>query len=227
MTTVTTVANLKGGVGKSTTTIHLATAAQMAGVSTVIIDIDPDQQAAARWGDSRSAAHPPVLSAVYSRLPQSIAEAERGGAELVLIDTAAFEQKILTAAVRLAHLVLIPCRPTAQDVQYLTATTDIVAAHQKPAAIVLNQVEPRLPETEQARTLITKLGLALSPIYLSKAVAYQRAIAAGLGVTEFEPTGKAAQEILSLLDWMSRLLYLSLTTSVDKSNKTPRRSSNA
>ena len=227
MTTVTTVANLKGGVGKSTTAIHLATAAQMAGISTVIIDIDPDQQAAAKWGDSRTAAQPPVLSAVYSRLPQSIAEAERGGAELVLIDTAAFEQKILTAAVQVAHLVLIPCRPTAQDVQYLTATTDIVAAHQKPAAIVLNQVEPRLPETEQARTLITKLGLALSPMYLSKAVAYQRAIAAGLGVTEFEPTGKAAQEILSLLDWMSRLLYLSLITSVDKSNKTPRRSSNA
>ena len=92
---------------------------------------------------------------------------------------------------------------------------------------MLNQVEPRLPETEQARTLITKLGLALSPMYLSKAVAYQRAIAAGLGVTEFEPAGKAAQEVLSLLDWMSRLLYLSLTTPVDKSNKTPRRSSNA
>ncbi len=227
MATVTTVANLKGGVGKTTATIHLATAAQMAGISTMIIDIDPDQQAAAKWGDSRTAAHPSVLSAVYSRLPQSIAEAERGGAELVLIDTAAFEQKILTAAVQVAHLILIPCRPTAQDVQYLTATTDIVAAHQKPAAIMLNQVEPRLPETEQARALITKLGLALSPMYLSKAVAYQRAIAAGLGVTEFEPTGKAAQEILSLLDWISRLLYLSLTTPEDKSNKTPRRSSNA
>lgn len=227
MTTVTAVANLKGGVGKSTTAIHLATAAQMAGIPTTIIDIDPDQQAAAKWSDSRSAARPPVLSAVYSRLPQSIAEAERGGAELIFIDTAAFEQKILTASVHVADLILIPCRPTVQDVQYLTATTDIVAIHQKPAAIVLNQVEPRLPETEQARALITKLGMALSPMYLSKAVAYQRAIAAGLGVTEFEPAGKAAQEILSLLDWISRLLYLSPTTLVDQSNETTRRSSNA
>lgn len=227
MTTVTTVANLKGGVGKSTTTIHLATAAQMAGIPTAIIDIDPDQQAVAKWSDSREAVRPPVLSAVWSRLPQSIAEAERGGAELIFIDTAAFEQKILTAAVQVAKLILIPCRPTAQDVQYLTATTDLVALYQKPAAIVLNQVEPRLPETEQARALITKLGLALAPIYLSKAVAYQRAIAAGLGVTEFEPTGKAAQEVLSFLDWMSRLLYLSHITLIDKSNETTRRSSNA
>lgn len=227
MTTITTVANLKGGVGKSTTTIHLATAAQMAGIPTAIIDLDPDQQAAAKWSDSRTAPRPSVLSAVYSRLPHSIAEAERGGSELIFIDTAAFEQKILTASVQVAHLILIPCRPTAQDVQYLTATTDLVATYQKPAAIVLNQVEPRLPETEQARALIAKLGLALSPLYLSKAVAYQRAIAAGLGVTEFEPTGKAAQEILSLLDWMSRLLYLSPTVSVDQSHETTRRSSNA
>lgn len=227
MTTVTTVANLKGGTGKSTITIHLATAAQMTGIPTTILDIDPDQQAAAKWSDSRTTGHPPVLSAVYSRLPQSIAEAERSGAELVFIDTAAFEQKILAAAIQVAHLILIPCRPTAQDVQYLTATTDLVAAHQKPAAIVLNQVEPRLPETEQARALITKLGLALSPIYLSKAVAYQRAIAAGLGVTEFEPTSKAAQEVLSLLDWISRLLHLSASILVDKLNETMRQSSNS
>ena len=227
MTTVTTVANLKGGVGKSTTTIHLATAAQVSGIQTAIIDIDPDQQAAAKWGDSRTAERPQVFSAVYSRLSQSIAEAERNGVELIFIDTAAVEQKILTAAIKEAHLILIPCRPTAQDVQYLTATTDIVALHQKPAAVVLNQVEPRLPETEQARTLITKLGLSLSPMYLSKAVAYQRAIAAGLGVTEFEPTGKAAQEILSLLDWISRLLHLSTYKLIDKSNKPSRRSSHA
>jgi hypothetical protein len=45
-------------------------------------------------------------------------------------------------------------------------------------------------------------------MHLSKAFAYQRAIAAGLGVTEYEPTGKASQEILSLLYWISRLLYL-------------------
>jgi len=225
MATVITVANLKGGVGKSTTTINLATAAQIAGIQTAIIDLDPDQQAAARWSDSRTAGHPPVLSAVHSRVPQSIAEAERNGAKLIVIDTAAFEQKILTAAVRVADLILIPCRPTAQDVQYITATTDIVAAHQKPAAIVLNQVEPRLPETEQARALIASLGLSLSPVSLSKAVAYQRAIAAGLGVTEYEPSGKAAQEILSLLDWISGLLYLSTSIAVEQPNKTKRQTS--
>ena len=68
------------------------------------------------------------------------------------------------------------------------------AARQKPTAVVLNAVEPHLKETEQARAFITnKASLALAPGYFSKAVAYHRAITAGLGVTEFEPTGKAAQ----------------------------------
>jgi chromosome partitioning protein len=209
MPAVVTVANLKGGAGKSTAAIHLASAAQAAGIQTAIIDADPDQQAAAKWGDSRPARPPAVLSAVHSRLPQAIAEAGRGGAGLVLIDTAAFEQKILAAAVREAALVLIPCRPTAQDVQYLAATADIVAAHRKPAAVVLNQVEPRLAETGQSRALIARIGLPLSPVSLSKAVAYQRAIAAGLGVTEYEPAGKAAREVLALLEWISGLLRLS------------------
>jgi chromosome partitioning protein len=67
----------------------------------------------------------------------------------------------------------------------------------KPAAVVLNAVEPQLRETEQAQAFIAKAGIALAPVYLSKAVAYHRAITAGLGVTEFEPAGKAAQEVLT------------------------------
>ncbi len=217
MSKIIAVANKKGGAGKSTLTINLAAAAAAAQVATAIIDLDPDQQAAAKWRDSRSADQPIVLSAVYSRLPQAVTDAEHKGAELILIDTPALVESIITAAVAVADLVLIPCRTTGQDIQYLTSTIDIVATRQKPAAVVLNSVESRLPETEQAISLLQGLGVAIAPHHLSKAVAYHRAITAGMGVTELEPTGKAAQEILSLLAWISRLLYLSTDAEVDKS----------
>lgn len=209
------VANLKGGVGKSTTTINLAAAAEMAGIRTAIIDIDSEQQAAARWKDARTAERPPVVSAVHTRLPQSVAALERAGAELIFIDCPAFTPAFTAEAVKVADLVLIPCRATVQDIQFLTTTVEIAAAREKPTAIVLNAIEPQIKETDEASAFITKAGFALAPVYLSKAVAYHRAITAGLGVTEFEPTGKAAQEILTLLEWISRLLYLSTSIHID------------
>lgn len=214
------VANLKGGVGKSTTTINLATGAEGLGIRTAIVDIDPEQQAAARWKDSRPAARPEVFSAVHSRLLQSIAQAEATGADLILIDCPAFVQAMTTEAVKVAGLVLIPCRTTVQDLQFITTTSEIAATHRKPTAVVLNAVEPHIKEYEEARGFITrKAGLTLAPVALSKAVAYHRAITAGLGVTEFEPSGKAAQEVLLILNWISRLLDLSRVTPVEDATR--------
>ena len=212
---IVAVANLKGGAGKSTTTCNVAAAAEGAGIRTAIIDIDPEQQAAARWKDGRATERPTVHSAVYTRIPQAISEAEEKGAELILIDCPALATAITTEAVKVADLILVPCRTTVQDVQFLTTTAAIAAAHQKPTAVVLNAVELQIKETEEARAFITNAGLALAPVFLSKAVAYHRAITAGLGVTEFEPNGKAAQETLHLLGWMSRLLDLPHDTQLE------------
>jgi chromosome partitioning protein len=194
------LANLKGGAGKSITTINLAVVAERRGIRTAIIDIDPEQQASARWKDGRSIPRPEVLSAVYTRLPQSVTHAERAEAQLILIDCPALVPTITAEAVKIADLVLIPCRTTVQDLQFLPTTIGIAADKQKPAVVLLNAVETQLKETEQARTFIESKRFALAPVYLSKAVAYHRSITAGLGVTEFEPNGKAAQEALSLLN---------------------------
>jgi chromosome partitioning protein len=204
------VANLKGGAGKSTVTINLSVATQMAGLETAIIDIDPEQQAAARWKDERSEKRPPtVVSAVHTRLAQTIMEQERKGARLIFIDCPAFDNGITSRAIEAAHLVLIPCRTTVQDLQYVKTTVDIAADKRKPTVVFLNSVEAQIRETDETRRYFEKEGIAVAPVFLSKAVALHRAIAAAQGVTEYEPAGKAAQEVLAILEWMSRLLDLS------------------
>ena len=75
------------GAGKTTLALHIATAAEAAGLSAAIIDLDP-QASAAGWGDSRQGEAPVVVALPHTRLPQGLQAATDGGAELVVIDTA-------------------------------------------------------------------------------------------------------------------------------------------
>ena len=146
--------------------------------------------------------------------------------ELVFIDTAAHAEAILGAALDAADFVLIPCRATAIDMQHLAVTGQLVAQRGKPAAVVFNAINERLAEVDQARRAASNMGLTVAPVAISNLVAYSRALTASQGVTEFEPTGKAAQEILALLEWISSILYLSNSRLSDKSSEARGRSRN-
>ena len=54
---VIAIINQKGGVGKTTLAIHLATAFAAAGRNTLLLDIDP-QVSAAEWKDARAGENP-------------------------------------------------------------------------------------------------------------------------------------------------------------------------
>ena len=207
MTKIIAVVSLKGGAGKTSCAIHLAVAAQASGVSTAIFDLD-EQQASAKWSDARFAQtknkQPVVHSIIHSRLEQEIEKAQ--GTELIILDTAGFERKVADSAIKVADLALVPVRPSIQDVQYLSTTTDLIKYHQKPLLVVLNHIEPRLPENDEARAIIAKLGLPVWSGQLSKAVNYQRPLIGGLRVSEFAVDCKASQEILDLWEHLRKRL---------------------
>jgi len=204
MALIVAMASLKGGTGKTTVGLNLAVAAEEAGLQTVVVDVDP-QQASAKWGDLRAMTGKPttVISAMAARLPQTIESIVRLGAELVIIDTAAHAEGILVSTIDLADLVLIPCRPTIVDLQYLATTVQLTALRRKTAAVVLNSVAVRTIDRGQAEGAIVDMGVNLMPVGISNLVAYARAITVGQGVTEFEPNGKAAAEMRALFDELS------------------------
>src|SRR5580698_10283646 len=77
----------KGGAGKTTLAVHLATAAAVAGHSAALIDLDP-QATAASWGDRREALAPEVISGQATRLPALLKTAGDNGAGFLVLDTA-------------------------------------------------------------------------------------------------------------------------------------------
>src|SRR6516162_6805684 len=107
---VLAILSQKGGAGKTTLALHLAVEAQRLGLTTAVIDLDP-QASAASWGDGRQQESPVVVSAQASRLNQVLSAAKEADARLAIIDTAPHSESAALAAAREADLILIPCRP--------------------------------------------------------------------------------------------------------------------
>ena len=192
----------KGGAGKTTLTLHLAIAAQLAQQIPVVIDLDP-QASAADWKDGRRSETPVVVSVPASRLSQALDAARSGGADMVLIDTAPHSGEVALAAAEAADLVLIPCRAGILDLKAIASTARIVKLGGKKAYVVLNAVPPRAPHViADARAAVAVHGLNVAPIALQQRTAYAHALTVGQTAQEYEPEGKGGEDIALLYAWL-------------------------
>lgn len=191
----------KGGTGKTTLALNLATAAEATGHTALVVDLDP-QASASAWSDHREADAPAVVSAQASRL-SNVLEAARGhGAEVAVIDTAPHSERSALAAARAADLVLVPCRPGIFDLRAVAATVEICAlAGTATVAAVLNAVPARGSLAEEAAEALAGYGLAVAPVRVGHRVAFVHAATAGLTALEFERGGKGAAEVRALYAW--------------------------
>lgn len=198
----------KGGTGKTTLALSLATAATAAGIETLIVDLDP-QATACNWGDRRKgrADTPIVIDAQPARLPAALEKARVGGIGLALIDTPARSEQAALAAAEAANLVLIPCRPQIYDLETVPNVLKIMAvAGDTPTLAVLNAVPPRGARGEEARAAIEGMGVPVCPHTIGARAAFGDAGSLGLSALEAEPTGKAAEEIRHVYTYTMQLL---------------------
>jgi len=197
------IVSQKGGAGKTNVTVHLATAAASAGHAAAIIDLDP-QGTAASWGDRRQADTPEVVSGQAARLPVLIDAARTGGADLPVLDTAPNADQTALRAAQLADLVLIPCRAAAFDLEAIktTLTLTLTQIAQKPSFVVLNAVPPRSGIGREAAEGLERQGAHVAPVILSQRAAFAHGVIDGRTAQEFEPDGKAAEEVDRLYLWL-------------------------
>jgi chromosome partitioning protein len=192
----------KGGAGKTTLAVHLATAAAAAGHRSAVIDLDP-QGTAASWGDRRRVQEPEVISGQAVRLPMMIKAAEENGADFLVLDTAPNADQTASLAARIADLVLIPCRPAAFDLEAVQTTLMLAKTAGKPAFVVLNAVPPRSGGIDkEAAERLKEQGAAVAPHQLTQRAAYAHGVIDGRTAQEFEPHGKAAAEVKAIYKWL-------------------------
>jgi chromosome partitioning protein len=139
---------------------------------------------------------------------------------LTIIDTAAGDNDVTTAAIRAADLCLIPARPSPADIEAALPTLGVVRNLDKPFAFILNQTPVRGNRIDDASAALSEKAVSLNLMgvlalpYIVLRNDHQDALGAGLAVTEYALNGKSAEEIGELWQWVAKKLATSSLTFV-------------
>lgn len=164
MTKILTVANLKGGSSKTTTTAFIGHALQDMGLSVAMIDADP-QGSLLSWGEHAEFSIP-VVGKPVTKLHTQIKGIFGDRFDVILIDTPPLDVQagIVYGALRAADYILIPMAPTSMEFHRLGAVWEVIDDLNEqmdsdiPASVLLNRALPNGISTRECRAGIEGEG---------------------------------------------------------------------
>lgn len=187
----------KGGSGKTTLAVHMAVCAHRQNIRTALIDLDP-QGSAHDWNESREGEDKfDAVRAHSGQLATLLKQAKIDGADLVIVDTAPHSDSAAAIVAQLSDFILMPCRPARFDLKAIGSTAQIAKLARTPAVVVINAA-PRGRLANEARAVLEQQGITVIDPVLQQRAAYSHAVIDGHSVHEYEPNGKAAEEIDAL-----------------------------
>ncbi len=197
-----TVAQQKGGAGKTTLVAHLAVFWSRQGHRVALIDIDP-QGSLNHWAAlRRQRLDDGDIGFTFSQIAgwRLAAEAERLAADhdAVLIDSPPHAETEARIAVRAATLVVVPVQPSPMDLWATRPTLELARAERRPTLLVVNRMPSRARLASDMVAKLTGLGIGVAASALGNRIAFAETMAEGAGVSEVEPNSAAALEIEAL-----------------------------
>ncbi len=173
---ILTIASFKGGVGKTTTAVHLAAYLQSI-APTLLIDGDPNRSAT---GWARRGSLP--IKVVDER---QAAKAARDFEHVVIDTQARPSREDLEALADGCDLLIIPSTPDALALDALILTVDALRSLGTDRYRVLLTMLPPRPsrDGEEARAMLESAGVPLFPGGIRRMVAFSKAALAGVPVS--------------------------------------------
>lgn len=208
---IISVLNQKGGVGKTTMAVHLATALAQSGKRALMVDADPQGSAldwsATRQGDGLF----PVIGLPKATLHRELPKlAVDYGA--IVVDGPPRVYDVARSAILASDLVLIPVQPSPYDVWAAKEIVDLITEasafkENLKTAFVINR---KIVNTAIGRDVIEALSeYKTVPVLKSQVcqrVSFAESAAQGKTVLETERDSLASQEVRSLFKEVMELL---------------------
>jgi chromosome partitioning protein len=197
-------ASRKGGAGKTTLTSHLAVQAVAVGCVPVgIMDADP-QGGLSGWWNARSSSEPAFLDTAKG-LKAAVTAARRAGFKAVMIDTPPSLSETIAEVLALADLVVIPVRPSPNDLRAVGGTVELATQAGKPMVFVINQATARARITGEAAIALSQYG-TVAPAMIHHRVDFATSMTDGRTAGELDPETKSAKEIADLWTYLETRL---------------------
>ena len=194
---------LKGGSGKTTVATHLALAAHLRAIDTLVVDIDPQHSARDILG-AREEPGPACVTSTGRNVvaAQFGALAERR--DLLVVDTPAGAVEEVGEAIVVADHVVLVVRPTLIDLSGLARSLSLVRRLGRPHTVVINQApvareSVEAPLVKRAMKGLDYMQAPVAPVILRSRSIYQTALERGRSAEEMADRA-AAKEIAALWD---------------------------
>ncbi|MEK9575549.1 MAG: ParA family protein [Gammaproteobacteria bacterium] len=188
------VANLKGGCGKSTLALNLASGLEKRG-KTILLDVDP-QGTLEHWLKETFEGMPDVKNA-SKNVKKIISDSEKNYDFVVADCPPSLESGHTQEVLKEVDLLLIPVLPSPPDLWSSVHMVDAVKEAQKKntklkAKLVRNQVETRSALSKAMRQAIEFCGLPALESSLARRASYRWAALEGISVYQFGSRGETA-----------------------------------
>lgn len=210
---IISILNQKGGVGKTTLSIHIASTLALAGNKVLLIDADV-QRSALDWAATRES--DPIFSVVgistntiHKEIPLL-----RDNYDYIVIDGPPRVYDVARSSIAASDLVIIPVQPSPYDVWSAKEVVDLVKEVREPlqnykkilSAFVINR---KISNSVIGRDIVEALeqykDVPVLNTSVTQRVAYAETAARGTSAIEEDPESLAGKEIKTLTEEIIRL----------------------